>query len=242
MTDLLSKEGMTAALKDAAFLGRTLVDGEVVTEFQRIAMCNVVSALVDLVNETSARREAAEKPVYQVVRDGGWHDVDEHAYKQAAIDKAQTRIVFTSSPLPVVPPAKHIAPDHDSWVERYAMGWNACRTTMLQLFGNSEQVSLRDGINAIRASGVSIDAAKIQVERDALNYPVIREGWALVPIEPTENMIIDGFESEPDESFSKPEDWEAYQAMSGCEQAAHRARLCWSAMIAAVPKLERFSK
>lgn len=61
-------------------------------------------------------------------------------------------------------------------------------------------------------------------------------GYALVPIEPTENIVVEGFESEPDEFFSEPEVWKAYQEMSGCRQAAHRARLCWAAMIAAVPK------
>ncbi|MBJ6597470.1 DUF551 domain-containing protein [Enterobacter asburiae] len=70
------------------------------------------------------------------------------------------------------------------------------------------------------------------------NSPVIPDGWKLVPIEPTEKMVIEGFESEPDEFFSKSEEWEAYQEMSGCHQAAHRARLCWAAMIAAAPKPE----
>ncbi|XOQ05399.1 MAG: hypothetical protein ACFWTO_13755 [Hafnia paralvei] len=63
-------------------------------------------------------------------------------------------------------------------------------------------------------------------------------GWMLVPIEPTENMIIDGFESEPDKTFSKPEVWEEYAAMSGCKQAAHRAKLCWAAMLSAAPAVE----
>lgn len=70
------------------------------------------------------------------------------------------------------------------------------------------------------------------------NSPAIPDGWALVPIEPTEHMIVEGFESEPDEFFSDEEVWEAYDAMSGCQQAAHRAKLCWAAMIAAAPKLE----
>ncbi|WP_320698097.1 hypothetical protein [Enterobacter cloacae] len=68
------------------------------------------------------------------------------------------------------------------------------------------------------------------------NSPVIPDGWVLVPKEPTEDMIVNGFESEPDESFSDAEVWEAYDAMSGCQQAAHRAKLCWSAMISAAPK------
>lgn len=70
--------------------------------------------------------------------------------------------------------------------------------------------------------------------------PAHREqnGWKLVPIEPTEEMVINGFESEPDETFSPDEEWESYDAMSGCEQAAHRAKLCWQAMLAAAPKPE----
>ena len=59
--------------------------------------------------------------------------------------------------------------------------------------------------------------------------------WKLVPVEPTESMVINGFESVPDECFSDEEVWEQYQAMSGCQQAAFRAKLCWAAMIAASP-------
>ena len=59
--------------------------------------------------------------------------------------------------------------------------------------------------------------------------------WKLVPVEPTETMVINGFESAPDECFSDEEVWEQYQGMSGCQQAAFRAKLCWAAMIAAAP-------
>ncbi|SIT42969.1 hypothetical protein BN2476_340001 [Paraburkholderia piptadeniae] len=48
-------------------------------------------------------------------------------------------------------------------------------------------------------------------------------------------MVVDGFESWPNPTFSKQEDWEAYEAMSGCQQAAHKARLCYAAMLAAAP-------
>lgn len=63
------------------------------------------------------------------------------------------------------------------------------------------------------------------------SVPTQPEGWKLVPIEPTEDMVVNGFESWPDPIFSKPEDWEAYEAMTGCQQAAHKARLCYAAMI-----------
>ena len=118
--------------------------------------------------------------------------------------------VYTAPPAPVsVPAAMEMDDDFDSSFEHgKAVGWNAYRAAMLQSFGNSEQ----------------------------LNSPVIPDGWVMVPIEPTEDMIVNGFESEPDESFSDAEVWEAYDAMSGCQQAAHRAKLCWSAMISASPK------
>lgn len=68
--------------------------------------------------------------------------------------------------------------------------------------------------------------------------PVVPDGWVVVPVEPTESMVIDGFESEPDKFFSDKKEWKAYRDMSGCQQAAHRAKLCWGAMISAAPKPE----
>ncbi|MBJ7371842.1 MAG: hypothetical protein JHD19_10390 [Pseudomonas sp.] len=59
--------------------------------------------------------------------------------------------------------------------------------------------------------------------------------WKLVPVEPTETMVINGFESEPDQCFSDEEVWEQYQEMSGCQQAAFRAKLCWAAMVGSAP-------
>lgn len=67
---------------------------------------------------------------------------------------------------------------------------------------------------------------------------LVPDGWKLVPIEPTERMVIDGFESAPTVLFSKLGEWEAYEAMSGCQRAAHLTRLCWAAMLAAAPEVE----
>ena len=98
----------------------------------------------------------------------------------------------------------------------------------------SQPYTLREGLAAIHNLG-PIDAEKIQAERDALNEPDVPDGYALVPVEPTEKMVIEGFESVPHPLF-QPADWDKYQTMSGCEQAAHRAKLCWAAMIKAAPK------
>lgn len=64
----------------------------------------------------------------------------------------------------------------------------------------------------------------------------IPTGWKIVPNEPTERMVIAGFESDPEESFSAAQDWQAYEAMSGCQQAAHKAKVCYAAMLAAAPE------
>lgn len=65
------------------------------------------------------------------------------------------------------------------------------------------------------------------------------DGMKVVPIEPTEDMVTQGFESWPDPFFSKPDEWAAYEEMTGCQKAAYRAKLCWRAMLAAVPGLDK---
>lgn len=42
--------------------------------------------------------------------------------------------------------------------------------------------TLRDGLAAIRNSGVAIDVEKILAERDALNSPATPDGWVMVPM------------------------------------------------------------
>ncbi|MFV7429756.1 hypothetical protein ACNPM5_21740 [Enterobacter hormaechei] len=83
----------------------------------------------------------------------------------------------------------------DDGIDGQFEAWNACRAAMLQ---GAEPVSqpctLREGVAAIRNSGIAIDADKIQAERDALNSPVIPDGWVAVPVEPT-IAILDEFDS-----------------------------------------------
>ncbi|MEP8848049.1 hypothetical protein ABKV87_22610 [Enterobacter hormaechei] len=74
--------------------------------------------------------------------------------------------LYTVPPAPVsVPDAMEMDDDFDSAFEHgKAVGWNAYRAAMLQSFGNSEQ----------------------------LNSPVIPDGWKLVPIDPTKDMLRAG--------------------------------------------------
>ena len=102
------------------------------------------------------------------------------------------------------------------------------RAAMLQSFGNSEK------LDEVGSWNNHMNTPTTQ----AGNSPVTPDGYVLVPIVPTEDMIINGFESVPDPHFSDEKEWEEYEALSGCRQAARRAELCWAAMIKAAPKQE----
>ncbi|WP_332909118.1 hypothetical protein [Enterobacter asburiae] len=101
-----------------------------------------------------------------------------------------------------------------------------------------EAVASNPHMHSPTTSTIAMVALELNKRLQTGNSPVIPDGWVLVPVEPTEDMIVNGFESEPDESFSDEKEWKEYDAMSGCQQAAHRAKLCYSAMIKAAPKLE----
>lgn len=62
----------------------------------------------------------------------------------------------------------------------------------------------------------------------------------VVPREPTEKMIIDGFESNPENSWDE-EIAENFRQMSGCQGAAYRARLCYEAMLNIAPAFTQSS-
>lgn len=86
-------------------------------------------------------------------------------------------------PAPVVPDEMpvHTGPREFGRPQAYVDGWNACRAAMLK--GAEQQnrqqniPTLRDGLAAIRKSGIEIDAEKILAERDDLDSPVVPDGW-----------------------------------------------------------------
>ncbi|MGX7356023.1 hypothetical protein ACWOOC_15295 [Citrobacter sp. ESY80] len=173
--------------------------------------------------------------IYQVMYGECWRDITEEQYHDHAIHESPIRIVYTA------PPAQLVNTIDETLIEALRLvqcmlddyrerNYGRAQEWIRHISAKMDDYSEQHGDDAYSV----ISAAMLQ----AGNSPVIPDGWAMVPIKPTEDMIIDGFESEPDEDFSDPDVWEKYQAMSGCQQAAHRARLCWAAMIAAAPKLE----
>jgi hypothetical protein len=87
------------------------------------------------------------------------------------------------------------------------------------------------GIQLDEMQSICLEVLKLR------NQSVPPAGYALVPIEPTENMIIAGFESKPSAFNSSTEELEECESMNGCEEAAHLAKLCWKAMVDSAPDI-----
>lgn len=183
----------------------------------------------------------------------GWQELTENEFsflKENAGENAEFLTLYRhAQPAPVVPeevtdedcPAlvKYDVTEVD---EAWARGFNACRSAMLQELkksaGTEATCRSNENVQVLTSINPAPDLVSLPKNAKSLtgNSPVIPDGYVMVPKEPTESMVIAGFESEPDEFFSESEVWEAYQKMSGCEQAAFRARLCWTAMLAAAPQ------
>lgn len=194
------------------FIKNPLENGLTRGEQMEPARIALASLEVAPVGEVSEKRHG-------LVMDGTVDLGGKSTYRIIKGEKAMKRLplgtkFYIAPPVPVVPPEKWVNPDINYAEENgFAEGWNACRAAMLQ---GGQPVS----------------------NRDELSSPVIPDGYALVPIVPTEYMVINGFESEPDPHFSDEKVWAEYEALSGCRRAARRAELCWAAMIKAAPKQE----
>lgn len=170
---------------------------------------------VKVIDAAIAARRA--ETIYQVMHGECWRDITEEQYHDHAIHESPIRIVYTAPPAPVA---------HD---DLFSMAASAIEDLLEH---TDPSTSYYSGVWADVPG--KLRSAMLQ----AGNSPVIPNGYVLVPIVPTEDMIINGFESVPDPHFSDEKEWEEYEALSGCRQAARRAELCWAAMIKAAPKQE----
>lgn len=202
-----------------------------------------------------AQPVADSEPVIVVGDDGG----DALSYRRLIQSFEPGTKLYRHAQQPVVPDA-YVRDEHGRMMLNgvyepkigFGTGRNACRAAMLQAGALTNEgtkqawagipdidnaINMLDRIDTLESCDDDrIEAVKTVLRGLAGNSQVIPDGYVMVPKEPTERMVIDGFESEPDETFSEPEVWEAFQKMSGCEQAAYRARLCWAAMLAAAPQ------
>ncbi|HAF2377966.1 TPA: hypothetical protein G8O01_001211 [Salmonella enterica] len=102
------------------------------------------------------------------------------------------------------------------WAHSFCAGWNACRATMLQ--------------GKYRDLSQPVDPQISEYEKimgQAGNSPVIPDGYALVPVEPTDEMIVAAMDSD-DVTYNESDDTVFY--VHHCE--------IYKAMLAAAPQPE----
>ena len=210
---------------------------EVVRELARIAMASLeaepVAWLVKF-EQIGHSSNNFTKTYFDKGEKDRWVDL----HKKSGFNVDVTPL-HSAPPAPTVPEEK--CDEDGNTTSEFDHGWNACRAVMLQGSDDNSPVIPDGWVNCkhLLPIGELIHRLEEQTgEKWIYAKDAIPDGYVMVPVEPTEKMVIEGFESEPDEFFSKSEEWEAYQEMSGCEQVAHRAKLCWAAMIAAAPKPE----
>ncbi|HDT2086823.1 TPA: hypothetical protein RCG82_002902 [Enterobacter roggenkampii] len=92
----------------------------------------------------------------------------------------------SATPAPVsVPAAMEMDDDFDSAFEHgKAVGWNACRAAMLQCVENTESRCTMQPASAL-------DSLPQNADSRCSNSPVFPDGWVMVPVEPTEEMLAE---------------------------------------------------
>lgn len=117
----------------------------------------------------------------------------------------EPRLHIKEQPAPVVP--EEIEPDSNNTYD-YVNGWNACRTALLQ--------------SKYRDLSQPVDPQISEYEKIML-----RAGWVMVPVEPTDEMIAAAMDSD-DVTYNESDDTVFY--VHHCE--------IYKAMLAAAPKPE----
>lgn len=182
-----------ADLKAGYTLGHA--DVAILNELARIALASLEAEAVAYMYKDNLHADARFS---LHTRFGNWSQEDINEYE------------ITEIPLYTAPPAPVAMKDHqirdlvnelrDIAVEYYGTQQlreriaKTVRAAMLQGAGPATTANkLRDAVETIRSSGIAIDAEKILAERDALNSPVVPDGWVMVPVEPTMSQEFAGY-------------------------------------------------
>ncbi|MCM7018738.1 hypothetical protein [Enterobacter asburiae] len=204
-------------------------------------------ALASLEAEPVAFRSKLQPPT--AIGSENWDYTDHRQPDAFELESCVIERLYTAPPAPVSVPdltalnnlAGEMLNHAMNCERRVAVAYTHCAHRLAEEVRDLRAAMLQGAENAKSPTTMqtepALDSSPKIAESTSGNSPVIPDGWVMVPVEPTEDMIVNGFESEPDESFSDEKEWEVYEAMSGCQQAAHRAKLCWAAMISAAPKI-----
>lgn len=186
------------------------------------------------IDELLALREVGQDPVYQVRHGDQWRDLNKAQYDDHVNLGAEgLRIVYVA---PQLPQPSVMTPDYSQFLS------DVMTAAGLLSHGKRDKALATSLSEFCIAERMRMDApcraAPLQGAEPVSQPYKLHYGWVAVPVEPTESMIIAGFEAELREELRDSEAWEAFEAMSGCEQAALRAKWCWAAMITAAPQKE----
>ena len=216
------------------------VNSDEIMELARIALASLEA-------EPVAFRSKLQPPT--AIGSERWDYTDHRQPDAFELENCFIERLFTAPPAPVSVPdltalnnlAGEMLNHAMNCERRVAVAYTHCAHRLAEEVRDLRAAMLQGAENAKSPTTMqtepALDSSPKIAESTSGNSPVIPDGWVMVPVEPTEDMIVNGFESEPDESFSDEKEWEVYEAMSGCQQAAHRAKLCWAAMISAAPKI-----
>jgi len=193
-------------------------------------IADAVKAIIELL----ALRKVEQEPIYQVQHGDQWRDLNKAQYDDLVNLGAEgLRIVYVA---PQLPQSAVMTSDYSRFLS------DVMTAAGLLSHGKRDKALATSLSEFCVAERMRMDgpclAAPLQGAEPVSQPYTLRDGWVAVPVEPTEDMIIAGFEAELREEFRDPEAWEAFEAMSGCEQAALRAKWCWAAMITAAPQKE----
>ena len=122
---------------------------------------------------------------------------------QAVFDQIETVLAGMWQPAPVSVPDEYVAAVPTPTNLGYEAGWNACRAAMLQgaepvttayKLPFDQWLSQQTGTIDVECGCVMTEVFFhwLRVAYEAGNSPVIPDGWVLVPVEPTAEMISSG--------------------------------------------------
>ena len=109
---------------------------------------------------------------------------------------------------------------------------NSLRDIAIEFHGAGQ---LRERLSGALAPLLEVPPVVVHDHFNGVVNMVAPEGWQLTLVDPTNAMVIAGFESAPDRAFDGRKYPEEYDGMSGCQRAAFLAKRCYAAMLAATP-------
>ncbi|HFT9876514.1 TPA: hypothetical protein ACGTJ1_003321 [Escherichia coli] len=177
---------MSTITRELAKLFRKITNSEIDAEGNAHVVLSPADSLL-INNARIALASLEAEPVAWLLSGGGAkNNVSFDSGNAYADPLREVTPLYTAQPAPVsVPDAMEMDDDFDSAFEHgKAVGWNAYRAAMLQGAENAES-------RCTIKTAPALDSLTKNAESRCGNSPVIRDGWVMVPAEPTEEMLAE---------------------------------------------------